>query len=124
MAMTVLVLPSCRSLESAIAAHATITATATTHTHDTIVLRDSIFVSEKQRGDTIYLTRTAYRDRWHTRLVHDTIVDIRVEKEVIQLPPERYIPPFYKRCTIALWIAIALVIALATAYYLIRLLTR
>ena len=77
---------------------------------DTIVIRDSVFVSERQRGDTIYLTRTEWRDRWHTRIERDTVVDVRVEKEVVQLPPERYVPPFYKRCTVALWAIIALVI--------------
>ena len=77
---------------------------------DTVVVRDSVFVSEKQRGDTVYLTRVEWRDRWRTRIERDTVVDVRIEKEVVQLPPERYVPPFYKRCTIALWVIIALVI--------------
>lgn len=77
---------------------------------DTVVVRDSVFVSEKMRGDTVYLTRVEWRDRWRTRVERDTVVDMRVEKEVVQLPPERYVPPFYKRCTIALWAIIALVI--------------
>ena len=77
---------------------------------DTVVVRDSVFVSEKMRGDTVYLTRVEWRDRWRTRVERDTVVDVRVEKEVMQLPPERYVPPFYKRCTIALWAIIALVI--------------
>ncbi len=75
---------------------------------DTIYLRDSVFVSEKMRGDTVYLTRVEWRDRWRTRVERDTVVDVRVEKEVVQLPPERYVPPFYKRCTIALWAIIAI----------------
>ena len=75
---------------------------------DTIYLHDSVFVSEKQRGDTVYLTRVEWRDRWRTRVERDTVVDVRVEKEVVQLPPERYVPPFYKRCTIALWAIIAI----------------
>ena len=70
---------------------------------DTVYLRDSVFVSEKQRGDTVYLTRVEWRDRWRTRVERDTVVDVRVEKEVVQLPPERYVPAFYKWCTIALW---------------------
>ena len=77
---------------------------------DTIVVRDSVFVSERQKGDTVYLTRVEWRDRWRTRIERDTVVDVRIEKEVVQLPPERYVPPFYKRCTIALWVIIALVI--------------
>ena len=77
---------------------------------DTVVVRDSVFVSERQKDDTVYLTRVEWRDRWRTRIERDTVVDVRIEKEVVQLPPERYVPPFYKRCTIALWVIIALVI--------------
>ena len=66
---------------------------------DTVYLRDSVFVSEKQRGDTVYLTRVEWRDRWRTRVERDTVMDVQVEKEVVQLPPERYVPKFYKWCT-------------------------
>ena len=75
---------------------------------DTVVVRDSVFVSERQRGDTVYLTRVEWRDRWRTQLVHDTIVRVDSIVEVIEHPPERYVPPFYKRCTIALWVAVIL----------------
>ena len=75
---------------------------------DTIYQHDSIFIREYLCGDTVYLTRTEWRDRWRTRVERDTVVDVRVEKEVVQLPPERYVPPFYKRCTIALWAIIAI----------------
>ena len=83
---------------------------------DTIYLRDSVFISERQRGDTVYLTRTEWRDRWRTRIERDTVVDVRVEKEVVQLPPERYIPKFYKWCT-GLLFAIGL---LAIGYWLLK----
>ena len=83
---------------------------------DTIYLRDSVFISERQRGDTVYLTRTEWRDRWRTRIERDTVVDVRVEKEVVQLPPERYIPKFYKWCT-GLLFAIGL---LAMGYWLLK----
>ena len=66
---------------------------------DTVYLRDSVFVSEKMRGDTVYLTRVEWRDRWRIRVERDTVMDVRVEKEVVQLPPERYVPKFYKWCT-------------------------
>ena len=83
---------------------------------DTIYLRDSVFISERQRGDTVYLTRTEWRDRWRTRIERDTVVDVRVEKEVVQLPPQRYVPKFYKWCTGLLW-AIGL---LAIGYGLLK----
>ena len=66
---------------------------------DTIYLHDSVFVSEKQQGDTVFLTRVEWRDCWRTRVERDTVVDVRVEKEVVQLPPERYVPKFYRWCT-------------------------
>ena len=66
---------------------------------DTIYLHDSVFVSEKQQGDTVFLTRVEWRDCWRTRVERDTVVDVLVEKEVVQLPPERYVPKFYRWCT-------------------------
>ena len=70
-------------------------------------MHDSVYVREVMRGDTVYLTRTEWRDRWRTRVERDTVVDVRVEKEVVQLPPERYVPKFYRWCT-GLLIAIGL----------------
>ena len=83
---------------------------------DTVVVRDSVFVSEKQRGDTVYLTRVEWRDRWRTRIVHDTIVRTDSIVQVIEHPPERYVPKFYRWCTVALW-AIGI---LALGYGLLR----
>jgi hypothetical protein len=77
---------------------------------DTVVVHDSVFVSERQRGDTVYLTRVEWRDRGRTHIVHDTVVKTDSIVQVIEHPPERYVPPFYKRCTIALWAIIVLVI--------------
>ena len=77
---------------------------------DTVVVRDSVFVSERQKGDTVYLTRTEYRDRWRTQIVHDTIVRCDSIVQVIEHPPERYIPKFYKHSTAIFWILMALLI--------------
>ena len=78
---------------------------------DTIVMHDSVFISERQKGDTVYLTRTEWRDRWRTRIERDTVVDVRVEKEVVQLPPQRYVPKFYKWCTIFWFASLTLMVA-------------
>ena len=94
---------SCRSLDPTISGTQNLSLIAHTSHHDTVVLHDSVFISERQRGDTIYLTRTEWRDRWRTRIERDTVVDVRVEKEVVQLPPERYVPKFYKWCTGLFW---------------------
>ena len=83
---------------------------------DTVVVRDSVFVREVMKGDTVYLTRVEWRDRWRTRIVHDTIVRTDSIVQVIEHPPERYVPKFYRWCTIALW-AIGI---LALGYGLLR----
>ena len=83
-------------------------------------MHDSVYVREVQRGDTVYLTRTEWRDRWRTRVERDTVVDVRVEKEVVQLPPERYVPKFYKWCTGLLMAIIAGVIL----YYVLKIVIR
>ena len=92
-------LVSCKSLSPTTIASAASIASTTIHTRDTIFLRDSIFLSERQRGDTVYLTRVEYRDRWRTHLVHDTVVKTDSIVQVIEHPPERYIPRFHKTCT-------------------------
>ena len=106
MATILLALPSCKSLDPTIVTSATSTASATTHSHDTLIIRDSIFVREYVAGDTIFRDRIQYRDRWRTQIIHDTIIRTDSITQVIEHPPERYIPPFYKRCTITFWILI------------------
>ena len=69
---------------------------------DTIVMHDSVFIYERTKGDTVYLTRTEWRERWRTQIVHDTIRDTQYITQTIEKPPVRYIPKFYRWCTIAL----------------------
>ena len=116
MAMTTLALPSCKSLDPAIVASAASVASTTTHTHDTIVQRDtlyrhdSVIYRERTIHDTVYVTKEVYRDRLHSTLnsqlstLADTIHIVEYRDRVIEHPPERYIPPFYKRCTLFFWL--------------------
>ena len=83
---------------------------------DTVVIRDSIYIREVMRGDTVYLTRTEWRDRWRTQLVHDTIVHTDSIVRVIEHPPERYVPKFYKCCA---W-ALGIIVLLAIGYALLK----
>ena len=99
------VLSSCKSVESINSNLSTLDLRYSTHT-DTLVLRDSIYIREFIKGDTVFRDRVEYRDRWRTQIVHDTVLKTDSIVEVIEHPPERYIPPFYKRCTWALWILI------------------
>jgi hypothetical protein len=120
MAIILLALPSCRShkycSDALRAVQDSSALFSVARSVDTIYRHDSVYVREVQRGDTIYLTRVEYRDRWHTRLVHDTICNTQYIEKLIEHPPERYVPKFYKWCTIALW-AIGL---LAIGYGLLR----
>ena len=117
LAITLSVLPSCRSLEHS----STVVQNGSelfnvVRSVDTVVVRDSVFVSERQRGDTVYLTRTEYRDRWRTQIVHDTIVHTDSIVQVIEHPPQKYVPKFYKWSTAIFWILMALLLL----YVLIR----
>ena len=115
MVMTILVSPSCKTIDSS---QLTVDSFEVQkfRSVDTVVVRDSVFVSEVMKGDTVYLTRVEWRDRWRTRMVHDTIVRTDSIVQVIEHPPERYVPKFYRWCTIALW-AIGI---LALGYGLLR----
>ena len=110
MVTTIFVLQSCRSLDPSLCTlHRDSVAYTIHHTVDTVFLRDSVFISEKIRGDTVYLTRTEYRDRWRTRVVHDTVRHTEYVDRVVEKPPERYIPKFHKWCT-GLFLAISILL--------------
>ena len=110
---------SCKSLDPAIVASATSSASAATHTHDTIVQRDSVYrhdsviYRERTIHDTVYVTKEVYRDALNSKFKiqnstkTDTITVTEYRDRVIEHPPERYIPPFYKRCTLLFWLILA-----------------
>ena len=112
MATILSALASCRSHEAVVQSSSAVVHNGSTTVvrSDTIVVHDSVFVSEKVRGDTVYLTRVEWRDRWRTRIERDTVVDVRVEKEIVELPPERYVPTFYKWSTTILWIGLVIIV--------------
>ena len=90
---------------------------------DTVFRHDSIIYRERIVLDTVYITKEVYRDRLHSTLnsqlstLADTIHIVEYRDRVIEHPPERYVPKFYKGCTIALWA----VLALAIGYVCIKL---
>ena len=110
------VLPSCKSLNPSLYTNRDSVAYTIHQTIDTIVMRDSVYVREVMRGDTVYLTRTEWRDRWRTRVVHDTVRHTEYVDRVVEKPPERYVPKFYRWCT-GLLFAIGL---LAIGYGLLK----
>jgi hypothetical protein len=109
LAIIILVSVSCRSVEVVGSSEVKdVQKFSVARSVDTIYLHDSVFVREVMRGDTVYLTRTEWRDRWRTRVVHDTVRHTEYVDRVVEKPPERYVPKFYKRCTIALWAIVAI----------------
>ena len=108
--MTCLMSTSCKSVNPCLSTiHRDSVAYTIHQTIDTIVMHDSVYVREVQRGDTVYLTRTEWRDRWRTRLVHDTVRHMEYVDRVVEKPPERYIPKFYKTSTILFYVFLLIV---------------
>ena len=80
---------------------------------DTVYRHDSIIYRERTIHDTVYITKEVYRDALDSKFKiqnstkTDTVIVTEWREKVIEHPPKRYIPPFYKRCTIIFWILIA-----------------
>ena len=71
--------------------------------YDSIYTRDSVFV--KLAGDTVYLYRDRWRDRYHT--LRDTVhlVDsVAYPVEVVKIKEVRHVPTIYR---VSLWFAAA-----------------
>ena len=89
---------------------------------DTVVVRDSVyrhdsvFYRERTVLDTVYITKEVYRDRLEAKgerqkvVRTDTVVVTEWREKVIELPPERYVPKFYRWCTGLLWAILVLAI--------------
>ena len=90
---------------------------------DSVVLHDSVIYRERTVHDTVYVTKEVYRDRLEARGErlkaerNDTIVVTEYRDRVIEHPPEKYVPKFYKWCTIILFI----ILAAGIVYLIIRL---
>jgi hypothetical protein len=83
---------------------------------DTFYRHDSVIYRERTIHDTVYITKEIYREALNSKFkiqnsAHsDTVVVTEYRDRVVAQPPERYVPKFYKWCTIALWAIIALII--------------
>ena len=83
---------------------------------DSVLVRDSVVQRERTIHDTVYVTKEVYRDRLEARgerqkaVRTDTVVVTEWQEKVIELPPERYVPKFYKWCTGLLWAILVLAI--------------
>ena len=120
---------SCRSLDPSLyTIHRDSVAYTTHQSVDTVVVRDSVYrhdsviYRERTIHDTVYITKEIYRDTHNSSLIarnstlSDTVRVVEYRDRIVKSPPERYVPKFYKWCTIALW-AIGL---LAMGYWLLK----
>ena len=109
-------LPSCKSHEPMVSNATHNSKFLIQNSHDTVVqsdsvvLHDSVIYRERTVHDTVYVTKEVYRDRLEARGErrkaerNDTIVVTEYRDRVIEHPPEKYVPKFYKWCTIAFWV--------------------
>lgn len=77
---------------------------------DTVYRHDSIILRERTVHDTVYITKEVYRDRREAKgerqkaVKTDTVrlteyvTQTEYRDRVVQKPPERYVPCFYKWC--------------------------
>ena len=117
MATILLALPSCKSLDSVQctidSVHHNSVSQLSTLNSQLSTVHDSIVYRERIVHDTVFITKEVYRDKQLSTLnsqlstIADTIHVVEYRDRVVDHPPERYIPPFYKRCTTILFIILA-----------------
>ena len=103
----------CRSVE--VVSSSEVQAVQKFRSVDTVVVRDSVYrhdsviYRERTIHDTVYITKEVYRDRLEARgerqkaVRTDTVVVTEWREKVIEHPPERYVPKFYRWCTGLFW---------------------
>ena len=119
MATILLALPSCKSLDSVQCTIDSLHHSKVSQSHLSTLnsqlstIHDSIVYRERIVHDTVFITKEVYRDKQLSTLnsqlstIADTIHVVEYRDRVVDHPPERYIPPFYKHCTTILFIILA-----------------
>ena len=119
MATIPLALPSCKSHSSlqltvdSLKSKVSQSQLSTVNSQLSTAIRDSVIFRERTIHDTVYITKEVYRDRLHSNLnsqhstLKDTVVVTEYRDRVIEHPPEKYVPKFYKHCTTILFIILA-----------------
>jgi hypothetical protein len=122
--MTILVSPSCRSVE--VVGRSEVQDVQKFRSVDTVVLRDtmyrhdSVIYRERTIHDTVYITKEVYRDRLEARgerqkaVRSDTVVVTEWRDRVVEHPPERYVPKFYRWCTGLLFVGLVVLAVIIT----------
>lgn len=102
-------MPSCRTVQSV----QTRDSVRVELRRDTLLLtvRDSVYITEKAKDDTIYITKTVERWRTRDKIVEriDTLTNTVTLTETVTVTKSN---KFTLGCTIALWVLVAAAIAL------------
>ena len=84
--------------------------------HAVLKQKDSVIIRERIVHDTVYITKEVYRERAEANVKaqlstqSDTVIVTEWRERVVERPPERYVPMFYKWSTLILWIGLAIIV--------------
>lgn len=92
MMMAAVTLSSCKVKERVMIEHKTDTLRITKHQRDSIWMHDSVYVSEKQLGDTVWVEVARWRTRYVIRETHDTLYNSHTDSIPIPYPVEVKVP--------------------------------
>ncbi len=120
-------LDALRAVQDSVALYSVVRSVDTIVVQDSVMIRDSVVLRERTIHDTVYITKEVYRDTHNSSLIAhnstqaDTVRVVEYRDRVIEHPPEKYVPKFYKRCTWALWaIIMASLVYIILRWYLRR----
>lgn len=78
---------------------------------DSFYDRDSIYIHEYTKGDTVYVDKV--RDRYIKNTVHDTIMKVdSIPYPVTKIVEKRYVPAYYKKVNRIFWTMMAILLCL------------
>lgn len=100
-------LSSCRTTSPCVAGTVARDSVRVQHVLDSVYLyeRDSIFVHAKK--DTVWVERWKTRYKDVLKIQRDTVIDTKTEVQVQQV---RYVPKYYRFCSWAFWIVVAILL--------------
>lgn len=98
---------SCKTVAPCIQETITIDSVRVEYKLDSVYLyeRDSIFVHEKR--DTVFIERWKTRYKDVLKIQRDTVIDTKTE---VQMQEVRYVPKYYRFCSWAFWIVVAILL--------------
>lgn len=79
---------------------------------DSVYVRDSVWVSRQERGDTVYVDKVAYRWLYRDRLRTDTVAAVREHKTEVPVPVEKPLGWWEQARLKAFWPLVAVAAAL------------